>query len=302
MSVSWPPWTIATTASPPHSSPLSPTSALLMPRCLPGSRNTPMSMTLAAEDRIRDWSHHDERSAGFFALGIAKASGIPALVTCTSGTAAAEIHPAVVEARYGQGPAHRRHRRPPIRSLGGRRRPDHRPAAASSGAPPLWSHDLDVPAPGDAPAGYPAALAARLVAESDRGRGPVHLNLRFREPLVPADGIPAPDGPSPVARPRRRGPRRPMPSKAIAESLAGRRGLIVVGPQHDPAVAAAAADLGSRHRVPDPPRSPVGAPGGYARRSRSIGSAAGLLAGRGARPPHARGGPPDRADHRSARL
>ncbi|MCJ7725173.1 MAG: thiamine pyrophosphate-binding protein, partial [Acidimicrobiia bacterium] len=70
----------------------------------PGSRNTPMSLTLAAEERIRDWSHHDERSAGFFALGIGKASGFPALVTCTSGTAAAELHPAVIEARYGRVP------------------------------------------------------------------------------------------------------------------------------------------------------------------------------------------------------
>ncbi|MBU1226961.1 MAG: hypothetical protein KJ698_07110, partial [Actinobacteria bacterium] len=70
----------------------------------PGSRNTPMSMTLAAEGRIHDWSHHDERSASFFALGIGKASGVPALVACTSGTAAAEIHPAVIEARYGRVP------------------------------------------------------------------------------------------------------------------------------------------------------------------------------------------------------
>src|SRR3954463_6598372 len=64
----------------------------------PGSRNAPLALTLAAEPRIRAHSVVDERAAGFVALGIAKASGRPVAVTCTSGSAAANLMPAVVEA------------------------------------------------------------------------------------------------------------------------------------------------------------------------------------------------------------
>src|SRR3546814_18928261 len=70
----------------------------------PGSRSTPLVLSLTRDERLRSWSHIDERSAGFFALGIAKASGQPAVVTCTSGTAAANSPPAVVEANEGRVP------------------------------------------------------------------------------------------------------------------------------------------------------------------------------------------------------
>ena len=65
----------------------------------PGSRCAPIVLSLVREPRIRCWSHIDERCAGFFALGAAKASGRPVAVTCTSGTAAANLAPAVIEAR-----------------------------------------------------------------------------------------------------------------------------------------------------------------------------------------------------------
>src|SRR6201989_1172160 len=64
----------------------------------PGSRNAPIALTLAAQEGIDAVSVLDERSAGFVALGMAKASGRPVAVTCTSGTAAANLHPAVCEA------------------------------------------------------------------------------------------------------------------------------------------------------------------------------------------------------------
>ena len=64
----------------------------------PGSRNTPLLLALTREARIRSWSHIDERCAGFFAVGAAKASGSPVALTCTSGTAAANLVPAVIEA------------------------------------------------------------------------------------------------------------------------------------------------------------------------------------------------------------
>ena len=64
----------------------------------PGSRNTPLIAGFATEPRVRKWPLLDERSGGFFALGIAKATGKPVVLACTSGTAAVEYHAAVVEA------------------------------------------------------------------------------------------------------------------------------------------------------------------------------------------------------------
>src|SRR5438874_3971558 len=64
----------------------------------PGSRCSPIVLSLVRDPRIRCWSHVDERCAGFFALGAAKLSGRPVAVTCTSGTAAANLAPAVIEA------------------------------------------------------------------------------------------------------------------------------------------------------------------------------------------------------------
>ena len=70
----------------------------------PGSRNTPILLSLVREPRIRCWSHIDERCAAFFALGAAKASGRPVAITCTSGTAAANYLPAIVEAHQARVP------------------------------------------------------------------------------------------------------------------------------------------------------------------------------------------------------
>ncbi len=64
----------------------------------PGSRSTPMALALADDDRLRVHVHHDERSGGFMALGLGRATDRPAIVLTTSGTAAVELHPAVVEA------------------------------------------------------------------------------------------------------------------------------------------------------------------------------------------------------------
>src|SRR5918994_3788238 len=70
----------------------------------PGSRSTPLVLSLARERRIRTTSHLDERSGGFFALGIAKATGVPAALACTSGTAAANYVPAVIQAHEARAP------------------------------------------------------------------------------------------------------------------------------------------------------------------------------------------------------
>ena len=70
----------------------------------PGSRSAPLALTLAREPRLRCFSHVDERCSGFFALGLAKASGLPVAIACTSGTAAAELLPAAVEAHEARVP------------------------------------------------------------------------------------------------------------------------------------------------------------------------------------------------------
>ncbi|MBU1865625.1 MAG: 2-succinyl-5-enolpyruvyl-6-hydroxy-3-cyclohexene-1-carboxylic-acid synthase [Actinobacteria bacterium] len=240
----------------------------------PGSRNTPMSMTLAAEGRIHDWSHHDERSASFFALGIGKASGVPALVACTSGTAAAEIHPAVIEARYGRVPLIivTADRPSDLWETGSPQTIDQR---GIYGSAPLWSHDLDIPGPGEAAPGFPAALAARMVAGAVGGPGPVHLNLRFREPLVPLEGIPASEGPVPrfdlgIAVPDEAAIER------MAAALEGKRGVMIVGPQHDPRVAAPAAAAAAGLGFPILPDPQSGLLAGDHDRSMVVASAAAL--------------------------
>ncbi|HRO90296.1 MAG TPA: thiamine pyrophosphate-binding protein, partial [Promineifilum sp.] len=70
----------------------------------PGSRSTPLTLAFAAQPAIRIYRHLDERSAGFFALGMAKATRKPVALVCTSGTAAANFHPAIIEAYYSHVP------------------------------------------------------------------------------------------------------------------------------------------------------------------------------------------------------
>ena len=96
----------------------------------PGSRSTPMALALVRDDRMRVHVFHDERSAAFCALGLGLATGRPALVLCTSGTAAVELHPAVVEAHQAAVPmlAVTADRPPELHR--GRGAPDHRAARA----------------------------------------------------------------------------------------------------------------------------------------------------------------------------
>jgi 2-succinyl-5-enolpyruvyl-6-hydroxy-3-cyclohexene-1-carboxylate synthase len=214
----------------------------------PGSRNTPILLSLAREPRIRCWSHIDERCAGFFAVGAAKAGGRPVAVTCTSGTAAANLAPAVVEAW---------HARVPLLVLTADRPPELRDVGAGQAIDQLklygdavkWFFEVGV---GDATAEslrWMRQLACRAYATAVAGRpGPVHLNFPLREPLVldgalPDDPVPGRVGGRPwtrVAPP----PAAPAPARELPP-----RGVIVAGrnerdPRVGPAAAAFAQQMG----------------------------------------------------------
>ena len=151
----------------------------------PGSRNAPLALTLAAQEGVEAVSVLDERSAGFVALGMAKTSGRPVAVTCTSGTAAANLHPAVVEAWEA---------RVPLIVLTGDRPPELREVGAGQaidqiklyGSAAKWFVEVGTHDPSRATAIHHRALACRAYWTAAGGRpGPVHLNFPLREPLAP---------------------------------------------------------------------------------------------------------------------
>lgn len=154
----------------------------------PGSRNTPLTLALTRDARIHVDVVLDERSAGFRALGIGLATGRPAIVCCTSGTAAANLHPAVVEAHHGRVPllVCTADRPAELRDVGAGQTIDQ---THLFGAAVRWFHDPGPPqAAGEGASAGPRwrALACRSVTLAlGPAAGPVHLNLPFREPLVP---------------------------------------------------------------------------------------------------------------------
>jgi 2-succinyl-5-enolpyruvyl-6-hydroxy-3-cyclohexene-1-carboxylate synthase len=157
----------------------------------PGSRNAPISLTLAADERIDAVSVVDERAAGFMALGMAKASGLPVAVTCTSGTAAANLLPAVVEAHEAHVPliVLTADRPPELRDVGAGQAIDQLKLFGSAAK---WFVEVGDGAPGRGWATHVRALACRAWWTAGGGRpGPVHLNVALREPLapVPEDGL-----------------------------------------------------------------------------------------------------------------
>jgi 2-succinyl-5-enolpyruvyl-6-hydroxy-3-cyclohexene-1-carboxylate synthase len=156
----------------------------------PGSRSTPMALALADEPRLRVHVHHDERSAGFMALGLSL-RGTPAVVLTTSGTAAVELHPAVVEAHHARVPllVVTADRPPELQDVGAPQTIDQ---THLYGRAVRWFVAPGVPDLTTRTAWR--SLGARAVsAATGVPPGPVHLNLAFREPLVgtPGDRPPA---------------------------------------------------------------------------------------------------------------
>lgn len=205
----------------------------------PGSRSTPLA--LSADAAALDVTVHiDERAAAFCALGVGKATGVPAVLICTSGTALANHLPAVVEAH---------HAGVPLIVCSGDRPPELRRQGAGQtidqvgifGGATRWSHEMPVASEVDEAVGRGAALRAFTHATAEPG--PVHLNWPFRKPLDPPGPL-TPPVPGLAAGPVRRS----APAPVLAElAAAHERGLVVVGPtDHDAGTLAEIAAFGAR--------------------------------------------------------
>jgi 2-succinyl-5-enolpyruvyl-6-hydroxy-3-cyclohexene-1-carboxylate synthase len=208
--------------------------------CLsPGSRSTPLALAAARDPRLEVHLVLDERASGFQALGIAKATGVPAATICTSGTAAAAFLPAVVEASQSRTPmlVLTADRPPRLRGTGANQTVDQvelygRYARA-------WL-EPPVPATGDpaeldrwAEAGRAAVVAA--LGRGDAPAGPVQVNCPFDEPLVPAapgtGDASAPTETEPVEVDAPEADLDAVGRDAVAtlRDLGGRRGVILIG-------------------------------------------------------------------------
>jgi 2-succinyl-5-enolpyruvyl-6-hydroxy-3-cyclohexene-1-carboxylate synthase len=204
----------------------------------PGSRSTPLALAAALHPELTTYVLIDERSAAFFALGIARQLSEPVALICTSGTAAANFAPAVIEAHLS---------RIPLLVLTADRPAELRDWGASQtidqdnlyGSHTRWSRDLPAPVGDAMEVRFARATAARAIKVAGGSpAGPVHLNVQFREPLIPPPADPLEllrehyaqhaDAPVPDSQP-------PSPSVSDTERLAslirsGSRGLIVCGP------------------------------------------------------------------------
>jgi 2-succinyl-5-enolpyruvyl-6-hydroxy-3-cyclohexene-1-carboxylate synthase len=232
----------------------------------PGSRSTPLTVALAEHDDIRVFSHLDERSAAFFALGRAKRTGRPTPVVSTSGTATANFHPAVMEANQA---------RVPLLVLTADRPPELRGSGANQtvdqqdlyGDAVRHYRDLPEPEADDRKLRSLRTAVCRAVGETTGANpGPVHLNVPFRKPLepveVPGDVPDDFDREHPLAATGRDGPfvdvqqGRRAPDSATLSDLAATaenadRGVIVAGPDDQFGLdAGVAADLANATGFP----------------------------------------------------
>jgi 2-succinyl-5-enolpyruvyl-6-hydroxy-3-cyclohexene-1-carboxylate synthase len=202
----------------------------------PGSRSTPLALAFAADERIRLHVRIDERSASFTAVGLARTSARVVPLLCTSGTAAAEFHAAVLECDQS---------RVPLLVLTADRPPELRGTGANQtldqiklyGAAVRWFDEVGVPEERPDSVGYWRATVSHAVAAAQgaiAGPGPVHLNIALREPLVPppdsvgfAYSLDGREGGRPwvaaVAAPR------PIPDTVLRRVEAARRGVVLAG-------------------------------------------------------------------------
>lgn len=151
----------------------------------PGSRNTPLTIAFAQNKKIKSFVHIDERSSGFFALGLAKASDSPVAVVCTSGTAAVELYPAIVEAYQQRVPLIicTADRPPELLNRGANQTINQNNLYANH---IRWFYDAGLPEPEINKIKCLKSAAANAVFYSTiKTRGPVHINFPFKKPLEP---------------------------------------------------------------------------------------------------------------------
>jgi 2-succinyl-5-enolpyruvyl-6-hydroxy-3-cyclohexene-1-carboxylate synthase len=202
----------------------------------PGSRSTPLVLALTSNPSLRCYSHIDERCAGFFALGLAKSSRLPVAVTCTSGTAVAELLPAVIEAHEA---------RVPLLLLSADRPPELRESGAGQtidqlklfGGAVKWFFEVGNHDATAQRLRWIRTLACRAYWQTVSDQpGVVHFNFPLREPLVyedeeplPADEQGRPDGrPLVSCSPTRR--LAPEDARSLAVPVrAARHGVVVAG-------------------------------------------------------------------------
>jgi 2-succinyl-5-enolpyruvyl-6-hydroxy-3-cyclohexene-1-carboxylate synthase len=204
--------------------------------CLaPGSRSAPLAHALHEDSRIRLHVRIDERSASFVALGLAKASGTPAVVVSTSGTAAANFYPAVVEAHQSRVPliVMTADRPPELRGTGANQTIDQ---TKMFGDAVRWWAEVHSDTYPSAGRHWRSVASHAWQRARGRPRGPVHLNVSLRDPLVGDDEhVPADTSGRPNARPWQTLTDEPVAaSDETVERLAARisateRGLIVAG-------------------------------------------------------------------------
>jgi len=216
----------------------------------PGSRSTPLTVAFAEHPEIETFSQLDERSAAFFALGRAKRTGRPTPLVCTSGTAGANYHPAVMEADNA---------RVPMLVLTADRPPELDDSGANQTADQsrLYGgavrHERTLPEPEVTDRKLRAlrtAVCRGVATATGTHPGPVHLNVPFRKPLEPTvETDDVPDGwvdDHPLAARGREGPfvrtMQGVPALSAADRAAvveavetADRGLIVCGPADAPA-------------------------------------------------------------------
>jgi 2-succinyl-5-enolpyruvyl-6-hydroxy-3-cyclohexene-1-carboxylate synthase len=210
----------------------------------PGSRSSPVALALEREPTIEVTVVLDERSAGFLAIGCALESGKPAIVACTSGSAAANLHPAVVEADQAGVPMIllTSDRPPELRGIGAGQTIDQ---IGLYGSATRWFCEVGTHEADDAGLTHLRSTACRAFAESTAARGPVHLNLSWRDPLGP-DPRPADVSAEDELAVEGRSEGRPLtvaissrePSAPVIDALAAaidraERGLIVAGRHTD---------------------------------------------------------------------
>jgi 2-succinyl-5-enolpyruvyl-6-hydroxy-3-cyclohexene-1-carboxylate synthase len=220
--------------------------------CLsPGSRSTPLTIALARLGEFEVWTLLDERSAAYFALGLARETSQPVVLVCTSGTATANYFPAIMEASQTHVPliVMTADRPPELQAVGSNQTVDQ---TKLYGTHVKWFLEMPVPQATQELIRHARTSAHRVVARAMRHpAGPVHVNWPFREPLVPPQATGLQDKPAldQVFAPELH------PSPSAMDYLeqvvnSARHGMIVCGPQDDMTFPEALVELAKAWGVP----------------------------------------------------